>query len=262
MPATTVELIRQGAEIVRIRFRSDNGVQILSLDVLDELRGIVKQLKNDTELRVVVFEAEGRTFLAGADLNELKSLNHRTARKYARQGQRLCQRIASLPAATIAAIHAPCAGGGCELSLACDFRIAAASARIGLPETTLGLIPGWGGTVRTTLFLGASVAKQIIFAGGLLPADEAARIGLVDAAVPDERFRAAVDARIAQILKCAPSAVAGAKRLIQQASRVAMRQLINSEADDFAKCYATSEPAEGLGAFLDKRTPKWAKPEG
>lgn len=257
---TAVELIRQGAEVARVRFRSENGVQILSLITCNELRSILKVLRRDAHVRVVVFEAEGRTFLAGADLNELMALNERTARKYARRGQRLFQRIADLPAATIAAIHAPCAGGGCELALACDFRIAAATSRIGLPETTLGLIPGWGGTVRSTLLLGASAAKQVILAGELLPAEEAARIGLIDAAVPDERFRAAVDARITQVLKCGPAAVTNAKRLIHDASRAAVRQLLECEAEDFAKCYTTNEPREGLSSFLEKRSPKWTNP--
>jgi enoyl-CoA hydratase len=257
MSATTVELIRQGADVARVRFRSENGVQILSLEVCDELRKIVRQLKDDADVRVVVFEAEGRTFLAGADLNELKALDVRLARKFARRGQRLFQRIAGLPAATIAAIHGACAGGGCEMALACDFRIAAAGARIGLPETTLGLIPGWGGTVRATLLLGASAAKRLILAGQLLSAAEAEKIGLVDETVSDERFRAAIDERIDRILKCGPAAVANAKRLIHDASRAAIRQLLEHEAEDFADCYATDEPSEGLAAFLEKRAAKW-----
>ncbi len=255
--STTVELVRMEAGVARIVFRSENGVQILSRAVLDQLKVILKELKVDQSLRVVVFQAEGRTFLAGADLNELRALTRKSARRYAREGQRLFQRIAELPAVTIAAIHAACAGGGLELSLACDLRLAAASARIGLPEVTLGLIPGWGGTVRSTLLFGAAVAKRVILSGELLPASETARLGVVDTVFSDAEFRAGVDARIAQFLKSGPTAVASAKRLIADIYGVELQDLLDMEAEEFSQCYAGGEPLEGIGAFLEKRTAMW-----
>src|SRR5438105_408868 len=195
---TSVELVRMETGVARVVFRSENGFQILSRAVLDQIKVLLKELKGDKALRVVVFEAKGGTFLAGADLHELKELNRKSARRYAREGQRLFQRIAGLHAVTIAAIHAACAGGGLELSLACDVRLAATGARIGFPEVTLGLVPGWGGTVRSTLLFGPAIARAVILSGELLPAAEAARLGVVDAVCPDDDFRASVDARIAQ----------------------------------------------------------------
>ncbi|MGE5194892.1 MAG: enoyl-CoA hydratase/isomerase family protein [Deltaproteobacteria bacterium] len=257
--STSVEIVRMEAGVARVVFRSENGVQILSRAVLDQLKAVLKELKGDKSLRVVVFQAEGRTFLAGADINELKELTRKSARRYAREGQRLFQRIAELPAVTIAAIHATCAGGGLELALACDLRLAGASARIGAPEVTLGFIPGWGGTVRSTLLFGAAVANRVILSGELLPAAEAERLGVVEALFPDAEFRAAVDARIAQYLKTAPTAVATAKQMIADVYAVELQDLLDMEAEQFAQCCATGEPREGTTAFLEKRPAAWAK---
>lgn len=254
---TTIEVVRQESGVARVVFQSENGVHILARSVLDQLKGVLKELKGDKSLRVVVFEAQGRTFLAGADLNELKELTRKSARRYSREGQRLFQRITDLPAVTIAAIHAPCAGGGLELSLACDIRLAAAAARIGLPEVTLGILPGWGGTVRATLLFGPAVARRVILSGELLPAAEAARLGVVDAVFPDAEFRAGVDARIAQFLKAGPAAVASVKRLIEDVYAIELDDLLVMEAARFAKCYGTLEPAEGTAAFLEKRPAQW-----
>jgi len=255
--STRVELQQAQPGVARVVFQSENGIQVLSREVCDQLRAILKQLKSDKSLRVVVFQAEGRTFLAGADLNELKSLNRRSAKKYSREGQRLFQRIAELPAVSICAIHAACAGGGCELSLACDIRIAAAGARIGLPEVTLGLIPGWGGLVRSTLLLGGSAARQMVLSGRLFAAAEALRLGLVDAVHPDSEFRAAVDARVAEFLKAAPAASATARKLIAAIDSIELDDLLEMEAQRFADCYDGDEAPEGLAAFLEKRPASW-----
>lgn len=260
--STTVEIKRTETGVARVVFQSENGVQILSSAVLEQLKSVVKELKGDKTLRVVVFEATGRTFLAGADINEFQELTRKSARRYAREGQRLFQRIAELPAVTIAAIHGACAGGGLELSLACDLRLAAAAAKIGAPEVLLGLIPGWGGTVRATLLFGAAVAKRLILSGELLPGAEAARLGVVDAVFPDAEFRAGIDARIAQHLKAGPAAVAGAKRMIADVYSVELEDLLEMEADQFAHCFASSEPREGVAAFLEKRPAKWGAAEG
>ncbi|MFN0051287.1 MAG: enoyl-CoA hydratase/isomerase family protein [Planctomycetales bacterium] len=254
---TTIDLDTEVPGVTRVSFRSDNGVQVLSRETCDALASVLKQLAKDQSLRVVVFQAQGRTFLAGADLRELAGLTRRSARKYSRQGQRLFQRIAELPAVTICALHAPCAGGGCEMALACDLRVAAEESRIGLPEVTLGLIPGWGGTVRATRLLGSAAARRMILSGELLDAPTALRLGLVDAVYPSGEFRNAVDARVAQFLKGGPHAVAAAKRLLSEIDDVELPELLEMEAEQFARCYDTDEPPEGLAAFLEKRPARW-----
>ena len=146
-----------------------------------------------------------------------------------------------------------------ELALAGDLRLAAASARIGAPEVTLGFIPGWGGTVRSTLLFGAAVASRLILSGELLPAAEAARLGAVDAVFSDAEFRAGVDARIAQFMKAAPTAVATAKKMIAEVYAVKLKALLGVEAAQFARCCTTDEPREGTTAFLEKRAAAWAR---
>ena len=258
--STTVELVQSEAGVSRVVFQSADGVQILSRATLEQLKTGLKALKGDKTLRIVVFEAQGRTFLAGADLAELRALTRKSARRYAQQGQQLFQRIAELPAISIAAIHAACVGGGLELCLACDMRLAAAGATIGAPEVKLGLIPGWGGTVRATLLVGPAIARRMILSGELFPAAEAQRMGVVDAVIPDDDFRARVDAQIALMLKAGPNAAASAKRLIADIYSVELEDLLEMEAHEFAACYATSEPAEGIAAFLEKRPASWGKP--
>lgn len=253
--ATTVEL-QQAEGVARVTFQSENGIQLLDATARKQLKSILDKLAKSNN-RIVVFEARGRTFLAGADIQELKALTRATARKYSRAGQRLFQKIADLPALTVAAVHAACVGGGCELALACDVRLAASGARIGLPEVTLGLIPGWGGTARSRVLLGPTAAHRIVLSGELFLASTAQSLGLVHEVIPDEDFRNAVDARIAQWRKAAPRAVSAAKTLLDRATRSALRKELAQEVRAFAACFGTGEPQEGLAAFLEKRTAAW-----
>ncbi|MBI5757606.1 MAG: enoyl-CoA hydratase/isomerase family protein [Planctomycetales bacterium] len=254
---TTIDLNLQDG-VARVTFRTENGIHILDAQARSQLQDVLARLESEENCRVVVFQAEGRTFLAGADIREMHQLTPATAREYSREGQHLMRRIARLPAVTVAAIHAPCVGGGCEMALCCDLRLAAASTRIGLPEVSLGMIPGWGGTVRATRLLGPAVARRLILTAELLDAETALRIGLLDAVFSDDQFRAAIDQRVAQLLTRAPQAAATSKRLTRAFSgEHADDELFAQEANEFGNCFQTLEPSEGMGAFLDKRPPNW-----
>ncbi|MFM8583819.1 MAG: enoyl-CoA hydratase/isomerase family protein, partial [Planctomycetaceae bacterium] len=146
------------------------------------------------------------------------------------------------------------------LALACDFRFLAESARIGLPEVTLGLIPGWGGAARALRQLGPLAARRLILSGELLPASEARLLGLADAVFPDASFRSDVDTRLAQLLRAAPEAVATAKVFLAQGPHLDLDDLLLEEARLFGRCYQTREPGEGLSAFLEKRPARWPAP--
>lgn len=252
-------IVTQEGPVARVRFETSNEIHILSAETRRLLSEALAKLDHVESCRVIIFEARGRTFLAGADLQELQGLHQDSAIWFAQAGQKLMNQIADLRAVTICAIQAPCAGGGCELALSCDFRLAASGARIGLPETSLGVIPGWGGTVRATSLLGGLVARRIILTGELLPAEEARRIGLVDQVIADSEFPAAVDKFVAQLLTRAPQAVKRAKRLISQLTRTGRKKALNREAQQFAECYASLEPLEGIAAFREKRAPVWAE---
>jgi len=256
--STTVELVRQD-ETARVRFRNAKGIHILTAETRGQLAEVLEELEQDRTTRVVVFESEGRSFLAGADLKELKSLDSKTALTFAREGQDLMNRIEGLRQVTIAAIHAACAGGGCELALACDLRMAARSARIGLPEVSLGLLPGWGGTVRSVQLLGGAVARRIIFSGELFAAEDAYALGLLDSVIDDDSFRDAVDERVTLLLSRGPNAIRRVKRLIRVLDRRESRKKFRREARRFAACYLSAEPQEGINAFLEKREPLWER---
>ena len=257
MPTNVV--LNQSGPIARIRFEAANEIHILSADTRRLLSDIIGKLDHDPECRVIIFEARGRTFLAGADLAELQGLRQDTAQVFAEVGQELMNRIASLRAVTICAIQAACVGGGCELALACDFRLAATSARIGLPETSLGVIPGWGGTVRSSLLLGAPVARRIILTAELFPAEAALNLGLVDQVFADDRLESEVEALAQKLLTRGPQSLKRAKRLISQLTRAGFKKALAREARQFGACYASGEPAAGVAAFREKRAPAWVE---
>lgn len=254
---TNVELA-VADQVARVTFVGDKGIQLFSAATLAQLAEVVTEVEQNAEASVVVFEAAGRTYIAGADIKELSELNPETAETMSLEAQQIMTRISRLPATTLAAIHAACAGGGCELALACDMRMAADNAKIGLPETSLGVIPGWGGTVRAARLLGTAAARRMILTGELLVADEALRLGLVDSVSPADTFREAVEARVAQILLRGPHARRLAKHLLHTFEGPDIDEQLRAEARAFAACYKTDEPAEGTAAFLEKRVPNWS----
>lgn len=254
---TQIQLAVSGP-VARVQLSGEKGVQILSQATRRNLLDVVQHVAT-LECSVVVFESEGRTFIAGANIDELRGLDEQHAYEDSRSGQRLMNAIESLPQTTVAAIHSACAGGGTELVLACDLRLAAAGAKIGLPETSIGVLPGWGGSVRATHLLGAAVARRLILTGELIPAEEALRVGLVDAVFPADDFRNEVERRVAQILTRAPQARRRAKHLLLEhaAGCADLTSQFEAEAHAFADCYRTPEPLEGQAAFLEKRPAKW-----
>lgn len=256
---THIELIVAGP-VARILLRGEKGIQILSAETRRQLLVVIEHVAR-TDCSVVVFAAEGRTFIAGASIDELRSLDEVGALHDSRAGQRLMGAIEALPQTTIAAIHGACAGGGTELVLACDLRFAADGAKIGLPETSIGVLPGWGGTVRATQLLGAAVARRLILTGELIAADEALRIGLVDAVFSSEKFGEEVEARVTQILTRGPKARQRVKHLLQQhaADGINLAAQYDAEARAFAECYRNGEPLEGMSAFLEKRPAAWGE---
>jgi enoyl-CoA hydratase/carnithine racemase len=254
---TQVDLSINGS-VARVLLRGEKGIQILSAETRQRLLSVVEEVAN-ADCSVVVFAAEGRTFIAGASIDELRTLNETSALQDSRSGQRLMSAIESLPQTTIAAIHGACAGGGTELVLACDLRFAAEGAKIGLPETSIGVLPGWGGTVRATQLLGTAVARRLILTGELVSADEALRVGLVDAVFSSDKFVEEVETRVAQILTRGPQARRRVKHLLQQhlADGANLAAQYDAEARAFAECYRTGEPYEGMSAFLEKRPSRW-----
>ena len=233
-----------------VTFRSESGVNVLSPAVIEWLGRTAAEIDKRDDIRAVVFRAEGKAFLAGADIKAMLQFDREAAHDMSVAGHSAFDLIENLAPITVAAIQATAAGGGCELALACDFRLAVKTAKIGQPETLLGLIPGWGGTQRLARIVGLSAAKRLIYSGELISGEEAAKIGLVDQVVDSaEQLDAAVDAWLARFVKSGPRAVALAKRAIHQ----------GDETDNFADCFGADESRQGMAAFVEKRPAGWTE---
>jgi enoyl-CoA hydratase len=218
------------------------------LDALDELR-------DEPEVRVLVFTGAGdKAFIAGADIAEFAERTPLEQRAVM-EGRRVFDEIAAYPKPTIAMINGFALGGGCELALACDMRIAARSAKLGQPEIRLGLIPGGGGTQRLPRLVGAGRALRLILSGDLIDAAEAHRIGLVDEIVDDDTLRART-AEIAQGMAAhSPVALRLAKAAVIAALEAPLSAGLAMERELFITAFASQDRQEGVAAFLEKRAP-------
>lgn len=228
----------------------------INLSMARELRALADELHDDETLRAIVITGSGRAFCAGADIEGLKALSGPADHyRFLETIQLALNAIEALPVPTIAALNGVAFGGGCELALSCDFRIMNTSARIGVPEVKLGLLPGAGGTQRLPRLLPPPVAKEMIYFGEALTADKALHHGLVNAVVPgDDVLTTAYDwAKRARAL--APLALRSAKLLVHGAALDGVTNGIEAERQAVAFLFQTSDAAEGIQAFLDKRPP-------
>ncbi len=176
---THAVLDRQGQR-ANVTFRTEAGLNVASMEMMAELEGVVDELASDPDVRFVLLRAEGKAFLAGANIKAMAGYDAAEGRAMSELGHRVFNKIEALPQVTLVAIQGVALGGGCELAMACDFRFAVKSINIGQPEVLLGLIPGWGGTIRLPKLVGPALAKQLMFSGESIKADRACEIGLVD----------------------------------------------------------------------------------
>ncbi len=248
---TKVELFKDGP-VATIKFTPETGVNIFSSRVIGSLGVLVQRVAEDHRVRFVVFRGDGKVFLAGADIAEMANFTEDRGRAFATNGHNVFNAISALPQITFAAINGHALGGGCELSLACDFRIMVATAKIGLPEATLGLIPGWGGTQRLPKIVGDPQARRMIFSGAAINAEEAQRVRLVDEVVPTaEDLDPALKRWFKMLEPGSPHAITRAKRALLQ----------RDEIQEFSKCFSCSDAKEGITAFLEKRKAPWVTGE-
>lgn len=244
---TQVSLVRDGA-VATLRFSSEKGVNIFSSPTLGELGTHVQHLAEDASVRFVVLRGVGKTFAAGADIAQMSRFDEQSAKVYSKNGHHVFDAIAGLPQVTIAALNGHALGGGCECAIACDFRIAVAGAKLGQPESRLGLVPGWGGTQRLAKLIGPAHAKRLMFGGEQIAADEALRIGLVDevVATPED-----IDAALQRWFdRLAPGSPAAIRRIKHAMSH-------GDEINQFALSFSCTDAKEGMRAFLEKRAPIW-----
>ena len=226
----------------------------LNNQVLQDLEQTFATLEEDPEVGVVIVTGAGeKAFVAGADISELKSLDTAGARTQALRGQAVLQRIESMPKPVIAAVNGFALGGGCELALACHIRIASENARFGLPEVSLGIIPGYGGTQRLPRLVGKGVALDMILSGDMVPAADALRMGLVSRVVALADLKAAAEKLARTILSRGPLALRHAIAAVNEGIEMPQDRGLQYEAALFGLLAASQDMQEGMGAFLEKR---------
>jgi len=226
----------------------------LNAQTVAEIGETFEQIRNDDNVRVVILTGGGeKAFVAGADINELATMNPISGKEVAEKGQRVFTAIERFPKPVIAAINGFALGGGCELALACHMRIASDKASLGLPEVTLGIIPGYGGTQRMARLLGKGKALELICSGERIMADEAERIGLVNKVVPADQLLSSAEELARKIAMRGPLAVRAAIEAVMIGSDMPQDAGLVLEATLFGLLASTSDMKEGMGAFLEKR---------
>ncbi len=253
---STAELVGKEKKdgIAILTLRSPDGMNILGTAMLQALGASLHDLEKDGEVRAVIITGE-RHFSVGADIREMKDKTPEEGRAFARLGHGVCNQIEDMPKAVIAAVRGFALGGGCEVALACDIRIASQNARFGQPELGLGLIPGFGGTRRLPRLVGPGTAKELIFTGRIIDAREAQAVGLVNAAVRDEELMKSAEEIAGIVAQKSPLAVAISKKLVNATPE--RTEALEREVAFFSDCFSTEDRIEGIRAFLEKRAPKF-----
>ena len=226
----------------------------LNSEVLSDLDELVQTVSADADIRALVITGSGeKAFVAGADIGEMSTLTPAEGEAFGKHGNDVFRKLETLPIPTIAAINGFALGGGCELSMSCDIRICADTAVFGQPEAGLGITPGFGGTQRLARLVGLGMAKQLIYTAKNIKADEAYRIGLVNAVYPLDELMPAAEKMAETIAKNAPIAVRACKKAINEGLEEKMDDAVVIEEKLFGSCFKTADQIEGMSAFLEKR---------
>ncbi|WP_077368932.1 short-chain-enoyl-CoA hydratase [Anaerosalibacter sp. Marseille-P3206] len=255
-------------EFNNLIFRREGNVGILSInrpdalnalntEVLKELNEAVDMIENDEDIHILMITGEGRAFVAGADISEMKDMDSACAREFAKLGLSTFRKIELMEKPVIAAVNGFALGGGCELSMCCDIRIASEKAKFGQPEVGLGIIPGFAGTQRLSRLVGLGKAKELIYTADMIDANEAYRIGLVNKVVSKDELMDEALKLANKILSKGQLAVRFAKASINRGIETDIETGMAIERDLFGLCFATLDQKEGMGAFLEKRTPNY-----
>ena len=252
-------------ELKNIIFEKEGNIGILTInrpealnalnsETLEDLNNVIEHIENENDVYVVILTGAGeKAFVAGADISEMKDLNEKQGKEFGILGNKVFRRLENLDKPLIAAINGFALGGGCEISMACDIRIASSKAKFAQPEVGLGITPGFGGTQRLPRLVGIGKAKELIYTGDIIKADEALRIGLVNKVVEPEMLMEEAKKMARKIALNAPIALKLCKDAINRGIQVDIDTGINIEAEDFGKCFSTEDQKEGMNAFVERR---------
>ncbi len=251
-------LYEKSEGIATITINRPQALNALNVETLQEISARLADAKKDKNIKVVVITGAGdRAFCAGADLNMMQGAGAYDGMHLSQVGQKLTMEIENLEKAVIAAINGYALGGGLELAMACDLRIASENAWLGQPEVNVGLIPGWGGTQRLPRFVGKGKAKEMIFTGNRIDAKTAEQLGLLNKVVPLDQLKSAVKEFASQLMSKPPIAIELAKQLINNSTEIDLKVGLTNEAEAFGVLASTEDFKEGVNAFLEKRKPQY-----
>ena len=231
----------------------------LNVDVLNDLYDVFSVIESDPEVQGIVVTGEGKAFVAGADIAQMSQLTPEEAEAMMVRGHEVMNKIEACPKVVVAAVNGFALGGGCELSMACDIRIASDKAKFGQPEVGLGIIPGFGGTLRLAKLVGKGMAKYLILSAEIIGADEAYRIGLVEKLVPAEELMGEAEKVARNIMSKSPVAIKEAKAAIDEEFDIPSLDAGKIEVKRIVNCFASEDRKEGMTAFLEKRPAVWKK---
>ncbi|MBS7616821.1 enoyl-CoA hydratase/isomerase family protein [Candidatus Bathyarchaeota archaeon] len=242
--------------VATITLNRPEALNAFSEEVINEVIRALEDVKADENIRVVVLTGAGeKAFSAGADIKAMKGMNALKARKLSQTGEKLCVALENLEKPVIAAINGYALGGGLEVAMACDLRIASENARMGQTEINIGLIPGWGGTQRLTRLIGMTKAKELVFTGKIIDAKTAEQLGLVNMVVPQDKFRETVQQFAVELAQKAPVAIKVAKALINKGAEASLDAALALESEGFGVVASSEDLQEGVSAFIEKRKP-------
>lgn len=249
-------IVERDGAIAIVTINRPKELNALNLATVLEIDRAFQELADDKTAGAIIVTGGGeKAFVAGADIGEMANMDPISAKEWARLGQQVFSRIENFPRPVIAAVNGFALGGGCELALACDIRLASEKAKFGQPEVNLGITPGFAGTQRLTRLVGRGRAKLLIMSGETIDAAEALRIGLVDKVVPAEELMVVAKGLAGKMLAKAAHAVSQAKLAINKGVEMPSELGYAFEAEAFGMCFSTGDQKEGMRAFLEKRKP-------
>lgn len=250
-------IVEKKGKICKVTFNDPEKLNALTPSWLSEFSEVLSNLELDDEIGVVILTGAGKAFIAGADIAYMQNMTPKEAAIYSKCTTDLYRRIEEMNKIFIAQVNGFALGGGCEVALACDLRIASTAAKFGLPEVSLGIFPGGGGTQRLARLVGQGNARELIFTGNIITAKEAKNIGLINHVVPPVLLEAETFQLAEKILKNSLSAIRYSKEAILTGQDLDLPTAIIVEKELFALCFATEDQKEGMAAFLEKRKPNF-----
>jgi enoyl-CoA hydratase len=242
--------------IATITLNRPEALNAFSKEVVSEVLQALEDIRSDESVRVVILTGAGeKAFSVGADIKAMIGMNSLKARELSLMGEKLCLALENLEKPVIAALNGYALGGGLEVAMSCDLRIASENSRMGQTEINIGLIPGWGGTQRLTRLVGRTKAKEMVFTGKMIDAKTAEQLGIVNMVVPADKFRETVRQFALELASKAPVAIKVAKALIDKGAEIGLDSALALEREGFGVVASTEDLQEGVNAFTEKRKP-------